>query len=216
MSRLGHLAREKSCLRESGSLNKDEGKIMKMLKTGCWLALAVLLTGCWQKSVHSFCTEKDAVSEPKLIGTWTEDAEPEGNRTTWTFAALNDKRFGVVMQNKDEKYEFEGTLFKLGSERFLDLEGKTRSMSTIPSHHLLRVELGADLKIAMLNTEWVQKWLRANPDALAHIALVSTEHRENREKDELVLSADTKALQKFILAHKDDKEFFVEPVTMKK
>ena len=185
-------------------------------QTGCLLALTVLLAGCWQKSVSPFYMEKDLISEPKLAATWMEETESDGNRTTWTFSDAGGRRFDVVMQNKEEKHEFEGHLFKLGATRFLDLEGKTRGVSTIPSHHLFRVELGAELKVAPLNMEWVQKWLRENPSTLAHIVLIDPEHRDDRDKDELVLTADTKALQKFVLAHLNDKEFFIEATVLKK
>jgi hypothetical protein len=188
---------------------------MMKTKTSCLLVLTVLLAGCWQKSVSPFYTEKDLISEPKLAGTWTEETESDGNRTTWTFNPAGDKRFDVVIQNKEAKHEFEGRLFGLGETRFLNLEGKTRGISMIPAHHLFRIELGAELKIAPLNTDWVQKWLRKNPTALAHVTVVDPEHREDRDKDELVLTADTKALQKFVLAHLNDKEFFVEATILK-
>jgi len=179
--------------------------------------MTVLLAGCWQKSANPFYTAKDVVAEPKLAGTWMEEQEPDGNRTTWTFAAASDQRLDVVVQNKSEKYEFEGCVFKLGEDRFLDFEGKTRGVSVIPTHHLFKiVELGGELKLAALNTDWVQKWLRKNPSALAHIAIADPEHREDREKDELVLTADTKALQQFIREHLNDKDFFLEATVLKK
>jgi hypothetical protein len=186
------------------------------IRTSCLLVLTVLLAGCWQKSVHPFYTEKDVIFDPQLAGTWTEGTESDGNRTTWTFTNMGGRRFDAVMQDKDTKYEFRAIMFKLGEERFLDFEGKSRDIGIIPSHHLLRMELGAELKLATLNPDWMEKWLRANPGTLAHFALEDAENRNDRDKDQLVLSADTKALQKFILAHKDDKEFFVEPVILKK
>jgi len=180
-------------------------------------AVAVLLAGCWQKSVYPFYTEKDLIGDPKLAGTWSEKADAEGNRNTWSFMDVGEKRLEVVVQDKNTKYEFEVRLFKLGDARFLDFEGKARGISTVPAHHLFRVvELGNELKLAPLNTDWVQKWLRKNPGALSYVTLIDPEHRDDREKDELVLTADTKALQKFVREHLNEKDFFVEPTLMTK
>jgi hypothetical protein len=197
-----------------GARRKTE-RIMKKRMVGMSM-LALVLAGCWQKSLHPFYTATDVVTDPKLYGTWTEQKESDGNRTTWTFTNAGDKRLEVVTQDKESKHEFEGRLFKLGGEVLLDLEGKARALSTIPAHHLLRVQIGQELKLAPLNTDWVQTWLRKNPGSLAHIALVDPEHRDDRDKDELVLTAETKALQKFVREHINDTNFFVEPTVLKK
>lgn len=186
------------------------------IRTSCLVVLALLLAGCWQKSVHPFYTEKDIVFDHQLAGKWTEGTGPEENPNTWTFTNIGGRRFDAVVQSKDSKYEFRATMFKLGEEHFLDFEGKSRDIGIIPSHHLLRIQLGSEIKLAMLNPDWMQKWLRANPGTLEHFTLEDPEHPQDRENAEVVLSAQTKALQKFILAHKDDKEFFVEPVTLRK
>jgi hypothetical protein len=186
-------------------------------RTSCLLLTTLLLAGCWQKSMNPFYTNKDVIAEPILAGTWTEGKESDSNRTTWSFMDMGDKRFDVVVQDKEAKYEFEGRLFKLGADRFLDFEGKGRGMSVIPAHHLFRVfEIGTELKLAPLNPDWVQTWLRKNPGTLAHIAVVDPEHRDNRDKDELVVTADTKALQKFVREHMNDKDFFADATVLKK
>jgi hypothetical protein len=185
-------------------------------RTSCLLLITTLLAGCWQKSVNPFYTAKDLIAEPKLAGTWTEGKEPDGNRTTWSFTDAGEKRFDLAIQDKNEKHEFDARLFKIGDERFLDLEAKGRGLSTIPAHHLFCVlAIEPELKLAMLNTDWVQKWLRNHPGALAHIAVVDPEHRDDRDKDELVLTADTKALQNFVHEHWKDEDFFTEPTVLK-
>jgi hypothetical protein len=186
-------------------------------RTSCLLLFTVLLAGCWQKSVNPFYTANDLVAEPKLAGTWADRKESDEDRTIWKFTDAGDKRWDVVLHNKNEKYEFDGRVFKLGEARFLDFESKLRAVSTVPAHHLFRlVEVGAELKLAPLNTEWVQKWLRDHPGALAHATIIDPEHRNDREKDELALLADTKALQKFVREHMDEKDFFADATVLKK
>jgi len=190
------------------------------IRTSCLLLTALLLAGCWQKSISPFYTTKDLVSEPKLVRTWREAKDSndasDNDRMTWTFTNAGEKRFDLVLQDKNEKHEFEARLFKLGEERFLDLESQTRAVSTVPAHHLFKVvELTPDLKLAALSIDWVQKWLGNHPGALAHIAIVDPEHRDDRDKDELVLTADTKALQKFVGEHLTDDGFFDKPTVLK-
>jgi hypothetical protein len=180
----------------------------------CLLLTTVLLAGCWQKSVSPFYATKDLIAELKLAGTWTEEKEPDGNRTTWSFVNADTNRFDVAVQNKNERYEFDGRVFKLDNDTFLDFEGKAHGVSIIPAHHLFRlVELGAEMKLAALNPDWMQKWLHRHPDSLAHFT--NPERRNERDKDELVLTADTKALQKFVREHMNDEDFFTDPVVLK-
>ena len=191
-------------------------ELFMRIQTGCLLLVIVLLAGCWQKSVHPFYTAGDVIAEPRLAGKWTEDKDSE-DKMIWTFAPAGEKRFNVTAQSKDEKYEFEGHVFKLGNDRFLDLEGKARGFSSVPAHHLFRiVELGSELKMTGLNTDWMEKFLKKNPNALAHMTIVDPEHRDDRNKDEIVLTADTKTLQKFVREHLNDEDFFVGDSVLKK
>jgi hypothetical protein len=192
---------------------------MKLRKSGM-LLVALLLAGCWQKSVHPFYTAKDLVAEPGLGGTWTEhkeDAKADDDRMTWTFNDTSDKRWDLVLRDGKEKHDYDAHVFKLDGERYLDIVARDRGVSTIPAHHLFRIlESGATLKVAPLNTGFVRNWLKEHPAALAHVIVVDPEHRDDRDSDDLVLTADTRALQGFIRQHLKNNELFAEPKTLKK
>lgn len=187
----------------------------------CLLLTTLLLAGCLQKSVNPFFTTQDIVAEPKLAGVWREPKDPnatgEDDRAFWEFANADGKRLDLVIRSKDERHEYDAHVFKIGDERFLDIGAKARSVSTVPAHHLFKLlELGPDLKLAALNTDWVQKWLRKHPDSLAHVAVIDPEHRDDRDKDELVLTADTKTLQSFVREHSKEENFFGDPMLLKR
>ncbi|HTD65390.1 MAG TPA: hypothetical protein VK846_02525 [Candidatus Limnocylindria bacterium] len=190
-------------------------------RTSCLLLATLLLAGCWQKSLNPFYNAKDVVSEPKLAGMWKEhkenDTGTEGDRTLWTFWDSGEKRLSLVIENETEKHEYDAHVFRLDGHRFLDIVSRTRSVSTVPAHHLFKVvDVGSELKFAALNTDWVQKWLRKNPSALAHIRVADKDHPNDRDEDELVLTADTKALQSFVREHVNDEDFFMGQTVLKK
>jgi hypothetical protein len=200
--------------------DKNRKDIMK-IRTSCLLLTTLLLAGCWQKSLNPFYTAKDVVSDPKLAGTWKEHKEDDtGNETDrmiWNFAAAEDKRFDLLVQSDKDQQKYDAHLFKLDDNCFLDIVSQERAISAIPGHHLFKVvELGADLKLAALNIEWMQKWLQEHPNSLTHITLINPEHRDDRDHDELVLTADTKALQNFVREHLKDEKFFGEATVFKK
>ena len=183
---------------------------MKLKTTGLLLT-ALLLAGCWQKSVNPFYTAKDLVAEPKLDGTWTGQKNAnEENKMTWTFHNATNLRHSLTILSDDEKIEYVAHVFRLDGARYLDLIGAgPREVSTMPVHHLFKLEeVGEKLKLAPLNIEWMQKWLTKNPGTLAHLALVDPDQRDDRGSDELVLAADTKALQNFLRTHAKDEEFW--------
>ena len=68
-----------------------------------------------------------------------------------------------------------------------------------PGHLLLHVaQLAPELKLAGCDYDWLQKYLEANPKALAH-------HDEDKH---ILLTADTRALQRFVLKHIGEGELF--------
>lgn len=189
------------------------------MRTSCLLVLTALFMGCWQKSVHPFHTANDVVAEPKLVGTWQvvkDNGELDGD-TTWTFTRSGDKSFELVGRDSDEAHEFDAHVFKLGERRYLNIMSRKRGLSTVPAHHLFQViEVGTELKVKALNLDWMQRWLSKHPGSLAHIVIVNPGDRDNREKDEIVLTADTKALQSFIRDHLKDDDFFTGEIVLRK
>lgn len=183
------------------------------LQTVCLLLGAGLLTGCWQKSLHAFYTPGDVISEEKLVRPWQEKkTNGEGKEEkgqAWTFIEGDDKSYKLEIKDGDESHHYEARLFELDGSRLLDIAPAERTVSTIPAHHLFKViEIGNTLQVARLNVDWMQKWLRKNPASLAHVAVIDPEHRDDREKDELVLTAETKALQAFLRQHWNDPDLF--------
>jgi hypothetical protein len=186
-----------------------------MRKRNCILLLAALaLTGCWQKSANPFYTAKDIVAEPKLAGAWrvvNDDDDP----ATWTFTRRGEKEYILVGQNKEERHEYVARVFKLGDDRFIDL--RVNAPGTVATHHLFRIiAVEPELKVAGLNPSWMDNWLKDNPGSLAHKVVPDPDHRDDRSKDERVLTADTAALQKFVRAHLDDADFFTGEIVLKK
>jgi hypothetical protein len=48
------------------------------------------------------------------------------------------------------------------------------------------------------------------------VAVIDPDHRGDRDKDELVLTANTQTLQAFVKEHAKDKDFFVDPTTLQR
>jgi hypothetical protein len=77
----------------------------------------------------------------------------------------------------------------------------------LPVHTFMKVEqIEPTLKMATLNSEWVGKYLEENPEAVAH----------DEVDDRLVLTAETKELQAFLLEHADNEDAWGESSDMKR
>ncbi len=173
------------------------------MKKTCLLAVAAaaLLVAC-VPSVNPFYTDKDVVTDPRLAGTWME-AGKKDKATTWTFATATNNAYAVTLKDDEGKSgKFEGHLFKLGKEMFLDVtpteckfddqQAGLLNCAVIPGHLLFRVKLADDkFSMAVCNPDWFKNFLEKNSSALAHRVVDGS----------VILTADTAALQKFILKH---------------
>lgn len=191
---------------------------MKMITLMFVAAGTLLLTGCWQKSVQPFYTSRDIAPDEKLIGAWENSESSQDDRQRWLFKQASPQNYTLdLSDSKGNKQQYVAYLFKFEGRRFLDIVTQERSLSTIPAHHLFRIsELSGTMKIAPLNTGWVGDYLKENPQALQHIKVSDPEHADDREKDEIILTADTTALQSFLRKHLDEEKLFADADTLTK
>jgi hypothetical protein len=189
------------------------------MKNRILLLACLALSGC-VPSINPFYTEKDLVFDPALVGTWRPVEVKESSKETWALTKAGDKLYQLEQTDEEgRKAIFDARLFKLKDNRFLDLyltkvEGDRlkvndwASISLVPAHLLLKVEqIEPALKLAVINPDWMQTHLKQHPNAVAH-RIVSDGN--------IVLSANTDELQKLVLAHLDDKEFFGGAMEMKR
>jgi hypothetical protein len=176
-------------------------------------AVALIVAACIP-SVNPFYTDKDVVFDQGLLGEWQEK-ENTNNPVIWRFEAGTNKDFNLTVLDNGKTGGFSAHLFKLKQEQFLDLiptncdyaatQADLVAYSMFPGHLLVRVpQIGPELKLALCDFDWLEKYLDKNPGALAH----------HREGERIVLTADTRALQGFVLKHLGTNELFKEAGAM--
>ena len=171
-------------------------------------ATAVLLAACIP-SVNPFYTDKDVVVDKRLLGEWQEKGN-ENSPEIWKFeSSTNAGEFTLTVTEKGKTGDFSAHLFKLKDQQFLDLvptdcnyatdQAELVAYSMFPGHLLLHVsQIEPELKIAACDYDWLGKYLEKNPKAIEC----------HREGERIILTADTRALQKFVLKHLGTNELF--------
>ena len=174
-------------------------KEMRMKKVTLVLlaAAAVSLVGCVVTSVHPYYTDKDLVFEPALVGNWlkeAKDAQPE----VWKFEKKSDLAYRFTLIEERKATVMEAHAFKLQGQLFLDVFSLEEDIHVIPPHYLLKVDqLTPALRLSELDNDWLKTWLAANPGAIPHCLVGAG---DNSDDHRVVLTADTPALQQFILS----------------
>lgn len=175
-------------------------------------SVALLLCSCIP-SVNPFYTGQDVVFNARLLGEWQEKDKSD-NPDIWKFESATNKTYKLTVTEKEGKQgRFNAHLFQLKQEYFLDLipadceyatnQADLVAFSMFPGHLLVRVQqFEPELQLAFFDFDWLQKHLEKNPKALAH----------HKEGDRIVLTADTRDLQKLVLKHLD--ELFAKPGEM--
>lgn len=179
--------------------------------------IAGVLCGC-VPSLHCLFTDKDLVFEEKLVGIWAEDNSEE----TWEFNRYSDeadKRYKLTYTDSDSQSgEFVAKLGKLDEMMFLDLYPGDADINAndFYKHHLLGVhtfmkieQIEPTLQMRMMNTDKMKEMLEAGPNLIKHEIL---EERDSQ----ILLTASTKELQRFMVEHAKDEGLFDEPSDMRR
>lgn len=177
-----------------------------MHKSVCVLVFVagLFLSGC-VPSLHPLYTADDVVFRPALVGEWSES---EDSQETWTFAASGGQAYSLVYVDENGKSgafiahlaEVEGKLFLDLYPEELEVDGNDFYKGHfIPAHTFLRVEqIEPTLRMAPLNAEWLRVFLGQHPDAVRH----------EQVEDGILLTAQPKELQAFLIGHLATEEAF--------
>jgi hypothetical protein len=183
----------------------------------CGLA-GVWASGCVVTSVHPYFTESATVFEASALGTW---APEEGDAERWVLerASNNGYRLTAILDGKTNVMSVR--LFRLGGDRFFDLFPEQIDTEgfppPIPAHYLVRVvQLEPEMRLAPLKYEWLENWLEKHPNDLAHHVARQPDQPESPDNRRLVLTADTAALQAFVLRHLKTPEAWKDVIVLKR
>jgi hypothetical protein len=170
---------------------------MKKMRALAAVLAATVLAGCVVTSVSPFYTEKNVVFEPGLVGDWlkqVKDSQPE----VWKFEKRGELAYRFTLIEEHKATVMEAHAFRLKGQIFIDVFSLEEDIHVIPPHYLLKVtELtSSSLQLAQLDNNWLKQFLVDNPTAIAH-HLVG----EKPEDLRVVLTANTAALQEFVIEH---------------
>lgn len=155
------------------------------------LCLGFLVTGCPARSIFPLFTDKDVSFNPLLVGTWTH-----ADGGTLTFAKSGVAGYHVTLQEKDETSTYTAQIGKLGNAWFIESSAENADNE----YHLLtasvvhRMWLERDsLTISALRNDWLKGMIDDGKLTIPHVL----------RDGEIILTASTEELQKFVTLYAD-------------
>ena len=184
---------------------------MKNIIKFALIVLLLILTGC-VPSLNPLYTGDDIIFDAALLGVWFDSDETE----SWVFTSPNEKEYKVVYTDESgKKGEFKARLLKIEGKLFLDLVPvKTGLAQTdfykanfLPMHTFVHISQTAPHpQISYLEPDWLKSHLDKTPAALRH----------ERISGEILITASTKDLQKFLLTNLNVPGAFSKPFSVKR
>ena len=182
----------------------------------------LLISGCFVKSLHPFYRENDVLYKKELTGNWLGNDSStwkieQGMKSTGLFKPETpDNAYLVTYTDKKGTAKFKVHLFQLRNRYFLDfypeeVESSNDMMAAhlVPMHTVARVDLSqGKMTIQWYNEEWLIGLFRQNKIRIAHEKVPSDEGKTGGDDFQVVLTASTEDLQKFMLKYMDDPNAF--------
>lgn len=170
------------------------------------IAVSLFAAAC-VPSLHPIYTEQDIIFDNALIGKWVD---PE-SKESWTFSIASPNVYRVVHRDSEGKTgEFHARLVRISGNLFLDLTPVDLSGRPAEYYrdHFQKVhsfvhivEIGQAAKLRNLEPDWLKSVLQDNPEGIRH----------ERIGQELLLTASTRDLQKFLVDNLGTRGAFSQP-----
>jgi hypothetical protein len=200
---------------------------MKLKNVILFSLMIFLMTGCFVKSLHPFYKENEVLFKKELLGTWTgADSSlwkiEQATRSAGLFKpSLPANAYLISYTDKKGTAKFSVHLFKLGNRLFLDfypeeVESNNDLMAShlVPMHTVARVDLDPDkMVIQWYNEEWLIGLFKQNKIRIAHEKVPYENDNVRDDNFQVVLTASTDDLQKFMLKYSEDPDAFKNDYT---
>jgi hypothetical protein len=186
------------------------------------LLLIFILQGCLVKSLHPFYTENDTIFNKELLGNWTDkdSAAWEIRQHMRTTGLLKpdtpDKSYDISLTDNKGTSHFIAHLFRLEDQLYLDFlptdnncQNDLAEIHLVPTHSLAKIDLsGGKITISWYNEEWLIGLFNKNKIRIAHERVPYDPDMRDPESMQVILTAQTRELQKFIIKYGNDPEAF--------
>ena len=177
-------------------------------------AVMLFLASCVVTSIYPYYTDKDLVSDPALVGEWVEAGTTNQPSEYVQIESLGEKGYWATVFGEHETNSMEVHLFRLKQQLFLDSFPTNRSLDFVPVHQVSKVtQIGSVLETANLDYDWLAKLVENHPNAIRHMVL--REKPGDEQGGRIILTADTKELQRFILKYVNNTNAWKEPTRWK-
>ncbi|MCX6233587.1 MAG: hypothetical protein NT175_02540 [Bacteroidetes bacterium] len=192
-------------------------KTKKVLATLAFMFM--LLAGCIP-SLHPLYTDKDRISMDEIMGVWLSAegtsmyyiiADPD-DQPSYTFTYFELPKKNDLFQRDSTPANLEVNLVRLGGATFMDFYpgdneyldkmNTLLAIHLIPAHTFAKFRISNDtLTIWRFDPDWLKKLFEENRIRISHEKL----------EDQIVLTASTEELQKFVAKYADDPEAYIDP-----
>lgn len=188
---------------------------MKTKLLGGLVLLAALLGGCVVQSIQPLFAEREYVAYPGLAGTWVQKGDNGQEIGVWTFED-DERRYKLAhTDEKGRKAIINVVAGRIGTNIFFDFSlrdplpgsepNDLATVGLIAAHLFAKVVRTNDaLVLLAMDYEWLEKHLKANPSAVAHIV----------QDDRPILTVSTKELQAFVAKHANDDKIFKNEIKL--
>jgi hypothetical protein len=191
------------------------------------LLTSLVLPGCLVKSLHPFYTDKDLIYKQELTGIWIDaDSSVWEIRQHQKMSGIMkpgypDRAYDITFTDNKGSSKFLAHLFQLGGQLYLDFLPTEISCGNdlvgyhlVGTHSLARVVLaGGMITIRWYNEEWLLSLFNNNRIRISHERVPWNPDQPDPESDQIVLTASTAELQKFIIKYGNDPNAFRQSKT---
>jgi hypothetical protein len=167
---------------------------MRISQVVLTLAGTLMCTGCSEMiSLHPFVADAEAVQDARLPGVWLDGDDP--------MYIVRPDGNGYIISQSDKSspaiYKLKAKMLKVGDARIVDLTPADEDAFQIAAHTPLRVWIdGATLRVAFLDSKWLQEKASAQLATQAGDRLLITSPQEDVTRFLLTFGGDDRAYDK--------------------